>query len=253
MTKPIIMGNWKMNSTLAESEELIRQLARYLPIESDIEVAVFPPFTALERVSKFLPAGVALGAQNVYPAVAGAFTGEISTGMIQEIGCSYVLVGHSERRHIMGEPAELIADKVLACVSSGLTPVLCVGETLAERQQGVGNAVVTRQLVSGLSKLPQASVPLLVAYEPVWAIGTGQAASPEQAETMLRHIRHVLDEALPKGSGIRLLYGGSVTPANMREFAERPIIDGALVGGVSLKADQFAELVKVLGDARKRL
>lgn len=250
MYRPLIMGNWKMNNTLAESLELIRQLAVQLPAQEKVEVVVCPPFTSLDTVGRNLPAGVLLGAQNVHPSPQGAFTGEISVGMLKDLGCRYIIVGHSERRHTLGESDEFIAGKVAAALAAGLIPVLCVGETLEQRQLGIGADVVKRQLQKGLSGIGNGAGELVVAYEPVWAIGTGQAATLHQAEEMLGTIKEVLANYPGRIAGARLLYGGSVTPANMAEYAGSEIIDGALVGGASLQADQFAALVRVAGEVK---
>ena len=251
MAKPMIMGNWKMNNTLAESKELLRQLSVLLPKQTDVEVVICPPFTALCGLGECMPEGVALGAQNMHPAASGAFTGEISAAMLKEAGCRYVIIGHSERRHVLGESDELIAAKVSACMKATMVPVLCVGETLSQREQGVGAEVVKSQLIRGLAEVGSAEGELVIAYEPVWAIGSGKAASAVQAEEMLQVVKEVIASYPASIRAARLLYGGSVTPANIHEFSAREIIDGALVGGVSLKADQFAELVRVTSESTR--
>ena len=240
-----------MNNTLAESIELVRQLVLCLPPQEVVEVAVCPPVTALNAVRSNLPDCIALGAQNMHPASGGAFTGEISVSMLKELGCRYVIIGHSERRHMLGETDTFVAAKVAACLSAALVPVLCVGETLEQRQRGIGIDVVKSQLEQGLSEAGSVHGEIVVAYEPVWAIGTGKAATAAEAEDMLRIIKKVLAVYPPSFRRARLLYGGSVTPANMADFAGREIIDGALVGGASLRADQFAELVRVTSETRK--
>lgn len=231
--------------------ELVRQLSARLPEQNAVEVAVCPPFTALDAVGRHLPHRVALGAQNMHPASHGAFTGEISAGMLKELGCRYVIIGHSERRHLLGETDQLIADKVAACCHAGLVPVLCVGETLTERRQGIGADVVRAQLTQGLAGIGGGDCGLVIAYEPVWAIGTGEAASAIAAEQMLCVIKEALAGYSRDVALARLLYGGSVTAANMAEYASCGIIDGALVGGASLRADQFAELVRVTSETKQ--
>ena len=249
--RSIIMGNWKMNNTLSESRELVRQLNMSLSFSSKVEIVVCPPFTTLQTVRENLDPKVRLGAQNVYPALSGAFTGEISPRMLKELRCDYVLVGHSERRQLFGEDDNLIAAKVAACLANGITPVLCVGETLAQRQGEIGQQVVLRQLREGLKEVSQSNVQqMVIAYEPVWAIGTGQAASPGQVAEMVEELHRAAADVLPVGCAIRFLYGGSVTPENIRDFLTHELINGALVGGVSLKAEHFAEVVRLTGEIR---
>jgi triosephosphate isomerase len=250
--KPIVIGNWKMNNTLAESRELIRQLNTSIPLYERVEVVVCPPFPLLQTVRDTSGESIVLGAQNVYPAPKGAFTGEVSPDMLKELGCQYVLVGHSERRQIMREDDDFIARKVASCLQVGLTPVLCVGETLAERQQGLGLQVVSHQVRQGLKDAkPYAPSQMLVAYEPVWAIGTGHAASPEQAVEIIAEVRRTSHELLPQETSVRVLYGGSVNPANVALFTSHPQIDGALVGGASLVADHFAQIVRMTGESKR--
>lgn len=235
-----------MNGKLAESTELVRQLVMHVDGCMGVDVVVCPPFTAMSEVNSVRAGSIVqLGAQNAHFADKGAYTGEVSMPMLQDVGCEYVLIGHSERRQHNGEDDELIARKVAAAVDCGITPVLCVGETIGLRDAGEGEAHVLGQLARCLSLLRQQARNLVIAYEPVWAIGTGRAASASDANTMLGAVRAWLDTHWGEGSSaIRLLYGGSVTSENMASFAEQPHIDGALVGGASLKADSFAKIVK---------
>jgi triosephosphate isomerase len=211
-------------------------------------IAMCPPFVYLQAVTKALSASsIAVGAQDMYFEANGAFTGEISTSMLKDVGCIYCLCGHSERRHVMGETDELINKKVTAAIGGGLLPILCVGELLAEREGSQTNEVVTRQLKEGLSGLSAEKLSAVtIAYEPVWAIGTGLTATPEQAQEVHELIRKLLgqmyDEALAEE--IRILYGGSVKPDNAAELMGKKDVDGVLVGGASLKADDFLAIIR---------
>jgi triosephosphate isomerase len=213
-----------------------------------VDVAVIPPFVYLQLVAKLLSASsIAVGAQDIYTEQQGAFTGEISASMLKDIGCTYALCGHSERRHIIGEPDELINKKVSAAISGGLLPILCVGELLLERQNGETAEVVNRQIKGGLAGLGAAKVSAVtVAYEPVWAIGTGLTATPQQAQEAHLLIRRLLGEMYDGQltEEIRILYGGSVRPDNAAELMGQQDVDGLLVGGASLNADDFVAIVK---------
>jgi triosephosphate isomerase len=213
-----------------------------------VSVAVIPPFVYLQAVVKAVSnSSVAVGAQDIYFESEGAFTGEISPAMLKDVGCVYVLCGHSERRHVIGETDELVGKKVTAAINGGLLPILCVGELLEERDAGKTEDVVARQLEGGLAGLSAEKVSAVtIAYEPVWAIGTGRTATPEQAQEVHAFIRNWLtekfDEALTQE--IRIQYGGSVKPGNARDLMSQPDVDGALVGGASLKADDFAKIIE---------
>ncbi len=242
MRQTLIAGNWKMNLNRAESLALARGIAQGSGSLS-AELLVCPPFVYLDCVRGVLDgSSVRLGAQNVYHQPSGAFTGEISTSMLVDVGCRYVILGHSERRHVMGETDELIKAKVNAAMAAGLTPILCVGELLEEREAGRTEEVCQRQMnavLDGMSE-EQASG-LVVAYEPVWAIGTGKTATPDQAQSVHADLRNLLTQRYNAGlsQSIRILYGGSVKPANAADLLAQPDIDGALVGGASLETSSF--------------
>lgn len=246
MKRLLIAGNWKMNKTVPEAVELVKTLKNLVADVNDRDVLVCPPFTALYSVSEELQnTNITLGGQNMYFEERGAFTGEISPLMLKDAGCSFVIVGHSERRHIFGETDELINKKVLSAVDHGLVPILCVGELLEEREKQITRKVVERQLRTGLKDLKE-NAEFVVAYEPVWAIGTGKTATPELAEDVHYFIRLVLADMFgsERANGIRILYGGSVKPENAEGLLKMENVDGALVGGASLKADSFAKIVK---------
>ena len=248
MRVPLIAGNWKMYKTVAEAVDLVDGLLAGLGNPSDREIVVCPPFTALHALSPLLRGTeIHLGAQDVYPEVQGAFTGAISPVMLRDLGCQYVIVGHSERRQIFGEGDALINRKLHSAMTHGLRPILCVGETKPERDSGRAESVVVGQLRGCLEGVAaSAAADLVVAYEPVWAIGTGDTATPADAQSMHAAIRQVLAEILGSeaASSIRLQYGGSVKPDNVDELMAQPDIDGALVGGASLKADSFLRIVQ---------
>jgi triosephosphate isomerase len=243
-----VCGNWKMHKTVAEAVALVRELRAGLgEAAGKVQVAVAPPFTSLSAVGEALRGGpIELAAQDVHWEPQGAFTGEISAPMLAEVGCAHGIVGHSERRQLFGETDETVRRKAGALLAVGLRPIVCVGETLAEREAGKTLAVVGRQVRAGLSGLPVASLAALtIAYEPVWAIGTGRTATSAQAQEVHAAIRGILRElAGTVADGIRIQYGGSVKPENARELMNQPDVDGALVGGASLKAADFVAIVK---------
>ena len=248
MRRPLIAGNWKMNGTTGEAESLTTELKGLLADTDETEVAWAPPFTALHLVGKLLAgAGIKLAAQDVYWEEGGAFTGEISTAMLKDVGCDYVIIGHSERRHILGETDDMVNRKLAAALKGGLKPILCVGETLAEREQGDADSVVKRQVEEGLKGvLPAQMREVTVAYEPVWAIGTGKSATPDEAEEIHYTVRNLLFDLYDIDclNMTRILYGGSVKATTIDTLMAQPNIDGALVGGASLKAEEFARIVK---------
>lgn len=243
MRRPFIAGNWKMNLTKAESVALAKAIAEKVGTTSAVEVAVCPPSVYLDAVAGALKgSAVGLGAQNVYHEANGAFTGELSASMLLDVGCKYVVLGHSERRHILGETNQDVNRKVYAAMAAGLTPIVCVGETLAERESGKTSDVVQEQLSGSLAGLnAEQAAKIVIAYEPVWAIGTGKVATPAQAEEVHADLRRMLTNRYnaPLASQVRIQYGGSVKPDNAAELLAQPNIDGALVGGASLKADSF--------------
>ncbi len=246
MRTPLIAGNWKMHKTLAEARELVTGIRAGIESVQSVEVLICPPFHLLFPMAKAIAGSrIKLGAQNAYHEPQGAFTGEISVPMLQDAGCSYVIIGHSERRHVFGEGNELLAKKVRAVVNCGLTAVYCVGETLAEREANQTHQVVQQQLNAVLSK----EIPpnyLVVAYEPVWAIGTGKNATPEQAQEVHALIRTRLVAIFDPTTAakIRILYGGSVKPSNAKGILDQPDIDGALVGGACLVATDFVSIIQ---------
>lgn len=250
MRTPLIAGNWKMHKDHRQAADLVRELHSLLADLEGVEVAVCPPFTALGEVSRLLEelnSRLVLGAQDVYPAREGAFTGEISPVMLKALGVRYVIVGHSERREILGEGDDFIAAKVRAVLDEDMVPILCVGETLEEREAGRALSKVEGQLQMDLVSLRAEEVPgLVVAYEPVWAIGTGRTATPDDAQEMNAFIRSWLAGRFGEenASDVRILYGGSVKPDNASELMAMPDIDGALVGGASLKAADFAAIAR---------
>jgi triosephosphate isomerase (TIM) len=245
MRQPLVAGNWKMHGSRVENAQLVGGLLDLLQSGKRAEIMLCPPFPYLMETARLLKdSGVALGAQSVCAEAQGAFTGEVSAAMLKDVGCRYVLVGHSERRQLFSENDNLVARKFVAAQSQGLVPVLCVGETLDEREGDQTTAVVARQLeavlaVSGIQSLAKA----VVAYEPVWAIGTGRTATPDQAQAVHAMIRAKLAERdATIGGSVRILYGGSVKASNAQELFAMPDIDGGLVGGASLKADEFARI-----------
>jgi triosephosphate isomerase len=250
MRKPFVAGNWKMNTDSHSSVDLARAVASGVSTSAgdSVTVAVIPPFVYLQSVAEAVgPSDVAVGAQDLYFEQKGAFTGEISAGMLKDVGCIYVLCGHSERRHVLGESDELVGRKVTAALSGGLLPILCVGELLEERDAGQTEEVVARQLKTGLADLSAEKMSAVtIAYEPVWAIGTGRTATPEQAQEVHAFIRRFLTEMYDAtlAREIRIEYGGSVKPGNAKDLIGQEDVDGALVGGASLKADDFVQIIK---------
>lgn len=262
MRKPFVAGNWKMNLDLATARSLVNDLRVKLGAAPGIDVAVCPPSVYLFPMAKAIAdSPIGLGAQNCCAEPEGAFTGEVSVRMIKETGCTYVILGHSERRHtigprdangrIHGETNEMIAAKTRAVLAAGLTPIVCVGETLEERDAGQTEAVLTRQITGSLAGIEPAAK-IVVAYEPVWAIGTGRNATPEQAEEAHLHIRTLLGERFGRSVSeeIRIQYGGSVKPDNAAALMKCPNVDGALVGGASLKAADFAAIIEACTRAK---
>ncbi len=248
MRTPFVAGNWKMNKTVAEARELVSTMGKELKNIKNVEKVLCPPFISLVAVANLISGtDLGLGAQNMHWEEKGAFTGETSPAMVKEF-CTYVILGHSERRTYFGETDQTVNKKVLAAQKHGLTPIVCVGETLAENEAGLTAEVVRRQTMEGLKGLDAAfAAKIVVAYEPVWAIGTGRASSGENAEAVHRDVvRAALKDLFGSetAQAIRILYGGSVTAANAAEFFGQPDIDGALIGGASLKSEEFIAIVQ---------
>lgn len=250
---PLLAGNWKMHGTQAETRALAGALARSVGDVQDREVLIAPPFTSLGAARESIAGTrIRLGAQNVHSEAKGAFTGEISAAMLIEAGCTHVIIGHSERRQLFGETDSGVNARTRAALAFGLVPIICVGETLAEREAGQTAAVVDRQVRAGLAGIDASTLArVVVAYEPVWAIGTGRTATPAQAQEVHAQIRTLLAElgGVPAAAAIRILYGGSVKPENIDALMAEPDIDGALVGGASLDAVQFTRIVHFVSAA----
>ncbi len=248
MRRKIVAGNWKMNKTASEAAALIDGIKAATAGIDQVDIVVCPPFTDLkDAAAACAGSNVALGAQNVHWAESGAYTGEISAAMLKEIGVQYVIIGHSERRQYFGETDDSVNQRTKAALAAGFTPIVCVGETLQEREAGKIEEVIVRQVTEGFKGLSSAELAkLVVAYEPVWAIGTGLTATPAQAQEVHALIRRTL-AAISDGATaetIRIQYGGSMKPANAKELMDQPDIDGGLIGGAALKADSFADIIK---------
>jgi triosephosphate isomerase len=250
MRRPVVAGNWKMHGSRAANETLLADLAERLNSDWQTDVAVFPPYVYLSEAVRLLQGtDVGVGAQDLCAEPVGAFTGEVGAAMLKDVGCAYVIVGHSERRRLFHEDDVLVARKFGAALKAGLTPVLCVGETLEEREAERTEAVVARQLdaviaMSGVSSFAGA----ILAYEPVWAIGTGRNASPQQAQAVHQYLRsRIAAQDAKLGSRVRILYGGSVKASNAKELFSMADVDGGLVGGASLSADEFLQICAAAG------
>ncbi len=245
-SRKLVAGNWKMHGSRPANAELLAAVLAARPFTADVAVCV--PFVFLHETAATLAASdIRWGAQDVSAQAQGAFTGEISAGMLAECGCRYALVGHSERRALHGESDQLVADKAQAALGRGVTPIVCVGETLAERDAGQTEAVVKRQLSAVIHHLGHCAAEMVVAYEPVWAIGTGRTATPEQAQAVHALLRVQLQAATGHGALMRILYGGSVKPDNAAQLFAQPDIDGGLIGGASLKAADFIAICRAAG------
>lgn len=248
MRNKIVAGNWKMNGQIGQIEALLRLIVEQMERQNEAHCVVFPPSIYLPLVKQHLSAtSVRWGAQNVYPQDAGAYTGELSAPMLQDYDCSYVLVGHSERRHLFGEDEKFVANKFHHVKEHDMIPVLCVGETLEEREKGLTSQIIAKQLLAVTSNNKHCFKNSVIAYEPVWAIGTGKTASPEQVQETHSIIRALIAEVnVDDASQISILYGGSVNEKNARALFAMPDVDGGLVGGASLNAQQFVEIVKCI-------
>lgn len=255
MRKILIAGNWKMNKNSGEAHELAAEIANTLGRQHEVDVVICPPFTALESSARAIESsGVKLGAQNMHHERSGAFTGEVSAEMLRHLFATYVILGHSERRALFNESDELINQKVLAALNSRLKPILCVGETLEEREAGKAFEVVEKQLKAGLANVPSDLAELVViAYEPVWAIGTGKTATPDQAQEVHAFIREQLEPVFGQAQAqrTRILYGGSMKPSNAEELLLQKDIDGGLIGGASLEGRSFLQMVDIASKLKK--
>jgi triosephosphate isomerase (TIM) len=247
MRRQFIAGNWKMNMNRASAVSLAEGIAKAAREIEGVDIAVCPPSCYLEAVGKAVSGSkVGLGAQNMYYEKEGAFTGELSAGMLVDVGCKYVILGHSERRHILGETDEAINKKAHAALAAGLTPIVCVGELLAEREAGRTLGVIQCQFAGSLAGFtPDRMAKVVIAYEPVWAIGTGKVATPQQAEEVHQSLRNILTQTFNSSVAEKVViqYGGSVKPDNAADLLGQPNIDGALVGGASLKLEQFLGII----------
>jgi len=248
LRKPIIAGNWKLNKTSKESIELVTLLKRELIDVTEIDIVVCPVFTVLSDVHDCLvDSNIGIGAQDLYWEDSGAFTGEVSAPLIKDTGAQYVIIGHSERRQFFGETNEIVNQKIRAALNHDLTPIVCVGEVLEEREEGKTNDVIKEQIKGSLEGFSNDDMKkIVIAYEPVWAIGTGKTATPKQAQEVHQYIRELLKEKFDGSIAqeVRIQYGGSVKTDNIAELMTQEDIDGALVGGASLKADSFIEIIK---------
>jgi len=248
MRRPIIAGNWKMHKTVQESIDVGIGLKRKFYTFSDADIVICPPFTALSKVSDIIiDSAIMLGAQDMHWESEGAFTGEISPGMLKDAGCRYVIVGHSERRHIFGETDEAVNKKVRVALRHSMVPIMCIGERLEERDNGMTFEILEKQLARGLKDMPKDEVArIVIAYEPVWAIGTGRTATPQQAQEAHKFIRDFIERMYDKrpAAKIRIQYGGSVKPDNIAQLMAQEDVDGALVGGASLDVNSFTEIVQ---------
>lgn len=248
MKPPLVIGNWKMHGIQSEAFALARHIRKGLKDLRRVEVVLAPPFTALTTVNEAIRGStLRLAGQNVHWQTEGAFTGEISPQMLRESGCSFVIIGHSERRHLFKETDEVVADKVIACLHTGLRPILCVGETLQERKKGMTTRAIARQLRVALKGVAKSAIENIeIAYEPVWAIGTGRNATPNQVCRVHRWIREVVKNVAGKKQAgrNRILYGGSVRPDNAGELASAAEVNGLLVGGASLKPQDFLSIIR---------
>jgi triosephosphate isomerase len=251
MRKPIIAGNWKMNNTIGESVKLVEVLKPMVEKITNVDIVVAPPFISLAAVAEILDdSNISLAAQNMHWKESGAFTGEVSPIMLKDAGCEYVIIGHSERRQYFGETNETVNNKVKAAHQYGLLPIVCVGETLEQREAGDTENVVQDHIVNGLAGLSEEDMlETIIAYEPVWAIGTGKTATPDQAQEVHAFIRRQLEDLYSSkiATNVRIQYGGSVKPDNISDLISQADVDGALVGGASLQSESFAQIVRLSG------
>ncbi|MGD2279481.1 MAG: triose-phosphate isomerase [Candidatus Omnitrophota bacterium] len=252
MRRPIIAGNWKMYKDVTDAIALINDIKRDVFSVENVEIVACPPFTDLSDVGEMLiESNISMGGQNCFWEKEGAFTGEVSVGMLKSVGCRYVIIGHSERRQYFGETDETVNRKVKAAIDGGLIPIMCIGETLEQREAGQILDVIKTQVTEGLKGFDESFLdPLVIAYEPVWAIGTGKTATPDQAQEVHSFIRKLLNDLFsePFADSRRILYGGSIKPDNIEDIMREEDVDGGLVGGASLKADSFNAIVTKTSD-----
>ncbi len=248
MRTPIIAGNWKLNNTASEAVDLTNELIDLVASCNGVEIVIAPTFTALDAVSNAVKnSNILLAAQDVYWEDSGAFTGEVSAPLLKDVGCDYVIIGHSERRQYFGETNETVNQKVKSVLAHNMKPIICVGEKLEDREAGRTETVIKDHVTGGtLGLSAEELLSSVIAYEPVWAIGTGKTATPAQAQEVHQNIRNLLSDAYTDeiSSQVRIQYGGSVKPENAAELMAQPDVDGALVGGASLQADSFAQIIK---------
>ena len=251
MRKPLMAGNWKMHKTIPEAIAMVKELKPLVADVKDVDILICPVFTAVYPLANELKgSNIKVGAQNVYWEPKGAFTGEIAVNMLTDAGCSFVIIGHSERRQYFGETDETVNKRTKAALAAGLIPIVCVGETLQERESNHTFKVIEKQVKDGIKNFSKEEAEkIVIAYEPVWAIGTGKTATPQQAQEVHEFIRKIYSQMYGNEAGgkVRILYGGSVKPDNVSELMKQPDIDGGLVGGASLEAASFAKLVKFNG------
>ena len=246
MSEIVVAANWKMNKTVSESDKLIKEILKNIPAIDSVTCVIFPPFLSIPSAAGFIEStSIKLGSQNMHSAQNGAFTGEVSAPMLQDF-CSYVLLGHSERRLLFGETDEFVNEKLTAAIDCGLRPIVCVGEQSSDRQNGLTENVIRNQIKNSFKNITEISN-IIVAYEPVWAIGTGTAASPDDAEDVNKFIREELGSIFGtvQVSKTPILYGGSVTENNIADFLGKPNVNGALIGGASLNSENFTEILRI--------
>lgn len=254
MRRGFIGGNWKMNKLLKDAKETVENLNKNLTLSRGIDIVIFPPFTLIYFLKDIINApNMFIGAQNMHWEESGAYTGEISPSMLKDLGVEYVIIGHSERRHLFGETDEMINKKLISTLKYGLKPVLCLGETIEERKKGIEKDVVENQFKQDLKRIPMNFLEnIVIAYEPVWAIGTGLNATPKEAEEMHKFIRSLIEKYANKNlvENIRIIYGGSVRVENVEELSLEEDIDGFLVGGASLRADSFLKIIEIFNEVK---
>lgn len=254
MRRGFIGGNWKMNKLLKDAKETVENLNKSLALSRGIDIVIFPPFTLIYFLKDIIDLpNIFIGAQNMHWEESGAFTGEISPSMLKDLGVEYVIIGHSERRHLFGETDEMINKKLISALKYGLKPILCLGETIEERKKGIEKDIIENQFKQDLKRIPMNFLEnIVIAYEPVWAIGTGINATPKEAEEMHKFIRNLIEKYANKNlvDNIRIIYGGSVRVENVEELSLEEDIDGFLVGGASLRVDSFSKIIEIFNEVK---